>query len=275
MKGITRIVTVLLAISTLVTVTACGTATAADNGKNTDGTQTVNVGTMGTYSPYSYQDEQGNYTGYDLEVVKKIGEIDKGLKFEIKAGSWDSLFPALDAGKDQMLAQQIVSTPERESKYYLTKTPYFLSTSQIIAKKGTTGVNSLKDLKGKTIGMTVGDGFTKFVDDWNAKNGNILTIKYYKEDITTILRDIAAGRIDATVNDPAVAVSKAKLQGIEVEPIGKPLEQQPTYFIFKKNEQGKQLRDRVDKALQKLSEDGTLSELSIKWFKKDYTKKNS
>lgn len=233
---------------------------------------TVNVGTMGTYSPYSYQDDNGEYTGYDLEVLKKIEEIDPGVKFQIKAGSWDSLFPALDAGKDQMLANQIISTPEREGKYYRTQVPYFQATSGIIVKEGISGIASLADLKGKTIGLTVGDAHTKLVEDWNAANGDVLTLKYYEEDITTILRDIDAGRVDATINDPAVAASKAELQGIHVVGVGEPLSQEPTYFFFKKTPEGEELRDRLDADLTKLRDSGELSALSVAWFGADYTK---
>ena len=273
MKTANRMIGGVVVAVSLLSLVACGTnASSADPTASSETTQIVNVGTMGTYSPYSYQDDDGTFTGYDLEVLKAVQKIDSGLKFEFKAGSWDSLFPALDAGKDQVLANQIVSTSEREAKYYLSKVTYFQSTDQLIVKQGTTGITKPEDLEGKTIGLTVGDAHTSLIEDWNAKHGNILTIKYYKEDITTILRDIAAGRVDATNNDPAVAVSKAKLQGIKVEPVGEPLAKQPVHLIYKKNAAGEKLRDRIDKDLQKLKDNGTLSKLSITWFKQDYTK---
>ena len=73
----------------------------------------VLVGTMGTYSPFSYYDENENLTGYDIEVVRKIEEVDPSIHFEFESGAWESLFPGLDSGKFQMLANQIASTEER------------------------------------------------------------------------------------------------------------------------------------------------------------------
>jgi ABC-type amino acid transport substrate-binding protein len=234
--------------------------------------QVVKVGTMGTYEPFTYVDESGNLTGYDIEVLRLIEETDPTLKFEFVTGPWDSLFPGLDADKLQVLANQIVSNPDREAKYLLSDNTYALCVSQLIVKKGRTDITSLNDLEGKKIGTTVGDSFTRVLEDWNAANGNILDIVYYEEDITTILQDIANGRIDATLNDPIMAVAKAKAQGLEVEPVGERVAADPTHFIFKKDELGAELKAKIDNALSKLKADGSLSALSIEWFGADYSK---
>lgn len=254
-------------------VVACGSAEPAkEEGTEAAAAEVIKVGTMGTYNPFSYADEEGTLTGYDLEVLREIEKVDSSLKFEFVAGPWDSLFVGLDADKFQMLANQITSNPDREAKYYLTENQYFTCVSQIIVKKGRTDIQSLSDLEGKTIGLTVGDSFTRLVEDWNAANGNILTIKYYEEDVVTILQDIENGRIDATVNDPIMAKDKAEVQGLNIDLVGERIAADPTYFIFKQDEKGKKLRDRVDAALDQLIESGRLSELSVEWFGDDYTK---
>ena len=258
-------------------LTGCGSGSSSETANTSNPTdsgsqaETVQVGTMGTYSPYSFEDESGKLTGYDLEVLRKVEEVDPSLHFEFVAGEWESLFVGLDADKFQMLANQITSNEERQEKYYLTENTYYNCVAQLIVKKGRTDINSLEDLKGKKIGLTVGDSFTLLVEKWNEEHDNILTIEYYSEDITTILQDIANGRVDATVNDPAVAVDKAETQGLEVQPAGERLSSDPTYFIFKKDEKGKELRDKVDAALAKLIADGELSKLSKEWFGADYT----
>ncbi len=257
--------------------TANGEATQEADEENAQGdaaqeAETIVVGTMGTYSPFSYEDENGVLTGYDLEVLRKIEEIDPSLHFEFQGAAWESLFPGLDADTYQILANQITSNPEREEKYYLTENPYFTCVSQIIVKKGTTGINDLYDLQGKKLGLTVGDSFTLLVENWNEEHDNILDIQYYSEDITTVLQDVSNGRLDATVNDPSMAVSKAEKQGFEVEPVGERLDASPTYFVFKKDEKGKELRDRIDADLKQLIDSGELSRLSIDWFGADYTK---
>lgn len=233
--------------------------------------QVIKVGTMGTYEPFSYMDENNGLTGYDIEVLRLVEKTDPSLKFEFVPGSWDSLFPGLDADKFQILANQITSNPDREAKYLLTDNTYALCVSQLIVKKGRSDIKSLNDLKGKKIGTTVGDSFTRILEDWNSANGNILDIVYYEEDITTLLQDIVNGRIDATLNDPIMAVAKAKAQNLEVEPVGERIAADPTYFIMKKDPAGEEVKKKVDAALASLKEDGSLSKLSVEWFGADYS----
>lgn len=234
--------------------------------------QVIKVGTMGTYEPFTYVDEAGNLTGYDIEVLRLIEKTDPTIKFDFVTGPWDSLFPGLDADKFQVLANQITSNPDRVAKYLLTDNSYALCVSQLIVKTGRTDIQSLNDLKGKKIGTTVGDSFTRVLEDWNAANGNILDIVYYEEDITTILQDIVNGRIDATLNDPIMAAAKAKAQNLAVEPVGERVNAEPTYFILKKDDAGEALKAKLDNALTKIKEDGSLSKLSIDFFGVDYSK---
>mgnify|MGYP002777440347 CR=1 FL=1 len=86
------------------------------------------------------------------------------------------------------------------------------------------------------------------------------------------MEDIESGRIDATVNDPIMAKDKAEVQGLAIDIVGERIAADPTYFIFKKDEKGEALRDRVDAALGELIKSGRLSELSREWFEEDYTK---
>jgi len=234
--------------------------------------QVIKVGTMGTYEPFTYVDDAGNLTGYDIEVLRLIEKADPSIKFDFVTGPWDSLFPGLDADKFQVLANQITSNPDRAAKYLLTDNSYALCVSQLIVKTGRTDIQSLNDLKGKKIGTTVGDSFTRVLEDWNAANGNILEIVYYEEDITTILQDIVNGRIDATLNDPIMATAKAKAQNLAVEPVGERVNAEPTYFILKKDDAGEALKAKLDAALTKIKEDGSLSKLSIDFFGVDYSK---
>lgn len=251
--------------------TACGKSEEKADKTSEDGTITVQVGTMGTYSPFSYYDENDKLTGYDIEVVRKMEEIDPTLHFEFTSAPWDSLFVGLDSDKFQMLANEIARTPEREEKYYLTEKGYHTVVNQLIVKKGRTDIQNFEDLKGLKVGLTVGDNHNLEVEEWNKTHGDAIELVYYEEDITTLLQEIVNGKIDAVLNDPAVVASKAKIQGFEVEAVGERLSEKPAYFVFKQDEQGEMLRDKVDAALTQLIESGELSKLSIEWFGEDYT----
>lgn len=250
-------------------------AACSSSDKNaSDGVTVVKVGTMGTYHPFSYEDENGNLTGYDLEVLRLVEQVDPSLKFEFIAGPWDTLYVGLDSDRFQLIANQITATEERKAKYTLTQNQYFTSVSQLIISSDDNEIKSIADLKDKKIGLTIGDAHTLVVEEWNKANGNILdnAIVYYEQDVTPILQDIASGRIHATVNDPIVAQEKAKVQNIKVKVTGERLKAVPTYFIAKSDEKGKDIINRIDAALETLIKDGRLSKLSIEYFGEDYTK---
>lgn len=276
MKKFTWSFILLLALSVVLAACSSSDDKSSDSKKDDskDEVTTIKVGTMGTYHPFSYEDEKGNLTGYDLEVLRLVEEVDPTLKFEFIAGPWDTLFVGLDSDKFQLIANQITATEERKAKYTLSKNQYFTSVSQLIVNGDNNEITSLEDLKGKKIGLTVGDAHTLVVENWNKEHGNILddSIVYYEQDVTTILQDIVSGRIDATVNDPIVAKEKAEVQNLNIKVVGDRLYAVPTYFIAKSDDKGKDIINRIDAALEKLIADGRLSELSVKYFGEDYTK---
>ncbi|GBU09168.1 cystine transporter subunit [Gammaproteobacteria bacterium] len=240
---------------------------------DTDHIDKIKVGTEGTYNPFTYKDEQGVLTGYDVEVLREVDRRDPTLEFEFIASPWDTLFLGLDANRFQVLANQIVSNPDREKRYYMTDYSYFTGVSQLIVKGGRTDIKSMLDLKGKKVASLVGSSHTRALEDWNMKNNNIFKITYYEGDITLVLQDIQNGRIDATINDPLMAQDKAKIQGLNIQVIGdERIAAAPTRFLFQKNADGLRLKQKIDRALKSMTEDGTLSQMSLKQFGKDYTK---
>lgn len=130
----------------MVGASACGSSNANGNGETSgEKTTVVNVGTMGTFSPYSIKNDDGSFTGYDIEVLKLIEKDDKTLKFNFQAMPFDSLFSSLDANKIQVIANETTKTKEREAKYTLTDTSYLLRPMKLIVKDGSP-IKSMDDL---------------------------------------------------------------------------------------------------------------------------------
>lgn len=255
--------TVLLALL----VTGCGTS----KKEASNGEKVVKVGTMGVYEPFSFEDKNGKLTGYDIEVLRAIDPLIDSVKFEYIASPWDTLFVGLDSDRFQLLANEITSNPERVARYTLTKNSYFKDMSQPIVLSSNKTINSLKDLEGKKVGITVGDSHAIALEKYNSENGNKIKIEYYETDINTILQDLLNGRIDATINNPIMAKEKAKVQNIDIRTINESIIESPSLFIAKKDKEGKKLIADIDKALETIKKDGTLSKLSKEWFGQDYT----
>ncbi|KPU43296.1 cystine-binding periplasmic protein precursor [Oxobacter pfennigii] len=264
---LTKLFLVLLTLGLI--LTGCGAP--KEPAQTPGGKQKVLVGTEGTYPPFTYEDESGVLTGYDIEVVREIEKRVGDIEIEFVPTPWDSMFLGLESKKFDFIANQIAKNPEREEKYSFTDNNYFVSAAQIIVKgDNNSSINSLDDLKGLKVGTSVGSNYTKKLEEYNAKNNNALDLKYYDGNVTTVFQDIDAGRIDATLNERLTAADNIKKLGLNIKTVGEPVNTVPSYFVFRKGED--ELKSKIDKALASMKEDGTLKDISIKWFGEDYTK---
>ncbi len=234
--------------------------------------QVVAVGTEGSYAPFTFVDDAGQLTGYDVEVVKEVARR-AGFDARFVPTPWDSMFLGLESKKFDLVANQISKTPEREKKYLFTD-DYLVAGAQIIVKASQTRkIDGLADLKGLKVGEGVGSNYAKLVEDWNAKHPDAkVDLRIYDGDLSTVLQDIVAGRLDATVNDRLTASYAAQKMKLPVKVVGSPIALVPSYFVVRKDPEGEALVKKVNDALAAMKKDGTLSKLSQKWFGGDYTK---
>ena len=234
--------------------------------------KTIKVGTMGTYSPFTYNDENENLTGYDIEVLRLLDEKIPEIRFEFIQAPWEALFAGLDSDKFDMLANQISWSPERDEKYLFTDKGYIYVQTKLVVHSDDNARTSLADFKGEIMGGITGDAFTEIMEDYNKKNGNPFTIQYYGEEYVDIFMDIDAGRVAGTVNDTIVVPDQAKMLGLRVKCVGEILEASPSYYVFRKDSGGRELKSLMDKAMNEAIADGSLSALCVKWFGEDFTK---
>ena len=153
----------------------------------------VRVGTEGVYPPFTYRDPDTNeLTGFDVEVMRAIGE-EAGWDLEFVEAPFDSLFPALDSNRIDVIANQVTVTGEREARY-LFSTPYTYSHGVIVTAQDTDDITSLDDLKGRTTAQTASSNWAQVAKDAGAK------VKYV-QDFGPGVELVVQGRVDAIVND--------------------------------------------------------------------------
>lgn len=225
----------------------------------------LRVGLEGTYPPFNYEEEDGTLTGYDVEVAQEIAKR-MDYKIEVITTKWSGMFGALEADKFDMVVNQVAITPEREEKYDFTQ-PYVTSGAQLIVRAENNDIKNLEDLKGKTVGVGLGSNYEQIIRNYD-KNGEI-EVKTYEVLLDT-LNDLAIGRIDAALNDKLVAGLNIKKTGLDLKLAGQPVKEVVNGIVFTKGKDD--LVEKVDQALQEMKEDGTLSQLSKKWFGVDISK---
>ena len=96
---------------------------------------TLTVATEGTYRPFSFHDDgSGDLIGYDVEVAEAVADK-LGLEVEFQETQWDAIFAGLDAGRFDVIANQVSINPEREEQYLFSE-PYTVSPGVIVVKEG-------------------------------------------------------------------------------------------------------------------------------------------
>ena len=258
LNTVKKITAVMLLLSLLIPFTACGS-------KKDD--TVIRVGTSGTYAPFTYYDGD-KLTGYDIEVVQLLESRMDGVKFEfVTTGQFEGLVAGLDAGQYEMVAQQIAQNAERREKYLFPEYGYTYASTYLVVHGGETRTD-LADFEGETFGGLANDFFRRVLDEENDGLGGILNINTY-EDYSYIFMDIDNGRIAGTLNDDIVIAYQTKYLGLNVKCVGEPIDDDFSYFLLGKNQTD--LQKKIDKALEEVINDGSLSALCIKWLGADYT----
>ena len=240
------------------------TAIALATGVSAAQAETLNVGMSGGYFPFTFV-KLDELQGFEVDFINAVAK-ETGDEVNFVTMSFSGLIGALESGRIDTIADQITITPEREAKFAFSQ-PYVFDGAQVVVKEGNEDtIGSVEDLSGKTVAVNLGSNFEELLNE--LPNAGEIDIRTYESNIA---QDTALGRVDAFVMD---RVSSAQLIAESPLPLalaGKPFSEIRNALPFRNDDEGQALRDRFDAAITKLKEDGTLTEISEKWFGSDIT----
>ena len=225
-------------------------ATIQSNGK-------LVVALEGAWQPWSFHDESDTLVGYDVEVSRAIAEK-LGVEPEYVESDWDSLFAGLDAGRYDLVCNGVEVTEERAKTYDFT-TPYGYIHTALAVRKDNEDITSFEDLAGKTTANSLASTYMELAESYGATVQGIDTLE-------ETIQLLTAGRIDATLNADVSfydylnvhpdADFKLVAQTEDASHVAIPvLKSDDTSFL-----------DALNSAIEALRADGTLKELSEKYF---------
>ena len=171
----------------------------------------------------------------------------------------------LDAGRYDIMINGVDYTEERANKYDFS-TPYAYNRTAVIVKDDNNAISQMSDLKGLKTANTISSTYAQVAEKYGA---NVTGV----DDLVQTFELLISGRIDATLNaevtfyDYKKAHPDAAIKIATLDP-----ESTKVVIPFKKGDDSATLREAVDKALEEMREDGTLSALSIKYFGTDISK---
>ncbi|XME03116.1 transporter substrate-binding domain-containing protein [Lachnospiraceae bacterium C1.1] len=280
MKKFGKIAAVTLGTSVVLSsiLTGCGSRADVVKAAGNDSTGDVKkvvIGSGVSYNPYCYLDEDGNAVGYEYDVLKEIDELLPQYEFEYQSMAFDQLVLSLESGKIDLAAHQYEYTKEREEKYLFSNESYTSYITYLAVLKDDTAT-SLEDLAGEKIRTGGSTSATaQILTNWNEEHPGQEVELVFAEDSSDeeAAAALKSGASRATVLKKSDVTKMNKNFSDDGEDwlksVGEPINNSKTYYLYRKDET--ELRDAVDGALKTLKENGTLSELAIKWVGYDVT----
>ena len=280
-----RFVSAALAAVMALSMTACGSSnsaaettaadteaaesqaeeTTAEEAKTTDG-GTLIVGFDQDFPPMGFVGDDGEYTGFDLELAQEVAKR-LGLEYKAQPIAWDSKDMELESGNIDCIWNGFTMTGREDD--YTWSTPY-MDNSQVFVVAADSGISSLADLAGKVVEVQTDSSAEAALKD-NAELSATFGTLQTTPDYNTAFMDLEMGAVDAIAMDVIVAGYQIEQRGESDKYVilDETLSSEEYGIGFKKGNE--ELRDKVQGALDEMAADGTMAEISEKWFGRDVT----
>lgn len=266
-----KLIALMLAMVMALSLVACGKPaendnSANDNNTNTDGdataTRTFVMGVDAEYPPFSYLGEDGQYTGFDVEVCKAVCDL-LGWDLQVFGVNWDQKLVQLDAKECDCVWSGMTILDSMKEAGYVISAPYYDNTQVIMVKEGS-DIKSSADLVGKVVAVQLGTSGEALLAD----GGDLADLAATFADLTTCdsflkcFTELGGGAVDAVIVDKPVAVSYAESnKGFTVLDEGLGAEQYGIAFRAGDEE----LCATVEDAVAQLVANGTYAEIAAKY----------
>jgi polar amino acid transport system substrate-binding protein len=245
-------------------------------------TGVLRVSTDPAYPPQSSLTESGEWDGFDIDVATEIANR-LGLEVQWETPAWEIITAGNWAGRWDLSVGSMTVTPERAEVLNFSE-PYYYTPAAVAVHEDNTDITDVEtDLDGKTIGACNGCTYDFFLQKTLNIPGEEIDfvvddaeIKGYNTDTTAII-DLEIGdgdRLDAVIS-ALPTLEGAIEKGKPIKIVGEPVFYEPLAAAADKNapEDSMPLIEAVNDVIEEMRQDGTLTELSEKWYGADLSTK--
>ena len=251
-----KLFALLLVLVLAVCMVGCG---AKDDSEKDNGKKTFVMGIDPEYPPFSYMDDDGNYTGFDVEVCKAACEkLD--WNFKVFGVNWEQKLIQLDANECDCVWSGMTILDSMIESGYVISNPYYDNEQVLVVKEGS-GIVSTTDLAGKVVGVQLGTSGESLLQDEEGLKPladtfeNLVTC----ESFLKCFSELAGNAVDAVLVDKPVAASYvAENAGFTI--IDENLGAEQYGIAFRSGD--KELCRQIEDAVQELVEDGTYAKIA-------------
>ncbi|MGG0719934.1 amino acid ABC transporter substrate-binding protein [Robertmurraya massiliosenegalensis] len=242
-------------------LTSCGNQ---DNTDNEDGdllaevkdSGKLRIGTEGTYPPFSFHNDAGELTGFDVEISREVAKR-IGVESEFFETQWDAMFAGLDAKRFDMIANQVGIREDRIEKYDFSD-PYITSAAVLVVTEDNEFIQGFENIEGLKSAQSLTSNYADIAKQYGAE---IVGVEGFNQAIELL----NSGRVDVTINDKLTVLDFLKQRpDAKVKIAAESEDASQSGLMFRKGSDT--LVEEANKALQGMIDDGTYLEISEKWF---------
>ncbi len=221
---------------------------------------TLIIATEGNWSPWTYHDEEGKLVGLDVEIGTLIAH-GLGVEPEFLETDWDSILAGVDTGRFDIACNGVGYTEARAEKYSFS-TPYVYTHKVLVVAADNEDIKTLEDLKGRTTANSASSTYAQLAEEMGA------TVTYVNT-LGETIQLLAQGRVDATINAQVSIEDYLREHPDAPIKIVQMLDAEPVAYPVRKGEEN--LAAAINEILEAARQDGSLAEISLRYFGLDLT----
>ena len=224
---------------------------------------TLRIATEGNWTPWTYHDAADRLTGFDVELGALLAES-LGVKPEFNEVPWESILVGVEQNVFDIACNGVGYTAERAEKFYFSD-PYLYTEAVLVVRNDNDSIKSLDDLKGRKTSNSPNSTYAQLAENLGASVD-------YVDTLGETMMMIEQGRVDATINAKGSVESylaehpEARIKVVQTFP------GEPVCYPIRKGEQTDSLLEAINSFLAQARADGTLTNLSVKYFGTDLSK---
>lgn len=272
-----RILSVLLAGAMVLSMAACGakeeeqpeeaTEATEETKEETEEAKEITVVATGSFYPISYTDDNGDLTGFEVEAIKEVAKrAGLTIKWEL-SDDYTAMFGGIDSGIYDTIVGQISVTPEREKTY--TFTEIYAENAIRMCVRSDDAAESVDDLQGRKVCIQFGTVLQDFFDAYNADLADDKKIECV-ETTGSPYEELEVGHFDAFPITELSFDSVMEKGEYDFKLIGDPIIIDYQAWPFAKDADP-EIIEAFNTAIKEMQKDGTLSDLSNKFYGRDVT----
>lgn len=248
-------------LALVLTVLLCVTFVGCTVVKETDTTAHYVIVTDKEFSPFEFQDKDGNIVGIDMDIIAAIAE-DQGFTYELQYIGWDSAIAACQAGQANGMIAGASITEERKANGWTFSEDYYDAT-QGMAVPSDSDIIGFADMKGKKVAVKDGTMSNQYADSIKDEYGfEVITFTSSHD----MYQAVTGGQVDACLDDTPILKYKIKIGELDMKFV-EGTENEPAKYGFAIfDEKNQELIDKFNEGLKNIRANGKYDEIIAKYL---------